>query len=61
MKRSNYQISLDGKLIKKTLKLYKQGMTYRQMEPMIGKSRQWISLMIRKHDPKAFSIVDKVV
>lgn len=56
MKRSKYQLKGEQDLVKKTIKFYKQGMTYRQIEPLIGRSRQWISNHIREKLPEAFEI-----
>lgn len=58
MKKSRYQLKKEQDLVKKTINLYKQGMTYREMEPHIGRSRQWISRMIRMYHPEAFKVVD---
>jgi hypothetical protein len=58
MKISKYQQRNREQLVKKTITLYKQGFSYRQMEPIIGKSRQWISTVIREFHPEAF--VDNV-
>lgn len=57
MRKSKYQLKSKQDLIKKTIALYKQGMTYRQMEPLIGRSRQWISDVIREHHPEAFEVI----
>lgn len=59
MKRSKYQVKAEQDLVRKTINLYKQGMSYRQMEPIVGKSRQWISRKIRQFHPQAFGTVDK--
>lgn len=55
MKRSKYQLKKEKDLVKKTVQLYQQGMTYRQIEPIIGRSRQWISATIKVHLPEAFT------
>jgi len=59
MRKSKYQLKDRQDLVKKTVSLYKQGMTYRQMEPLVGRSRQWISTTIREHLPEAFEVINK--
>jgi transposase-like protein len=42
MKFSKYQIKQRNALKTKAIKLYKQGLTLRQVAPIIGKSSQWV-------------------
>ncbi len=42
MKFSKYQSKQRNALKKKAIKLYKQGLTLRQVGPIVGKSRHWV-------------------
>jgi len=58
MKRSKYQMLLQPNLTKQAVKLYKQGLTMREVGSKLGKSRTWVWRIIQKELPQAFSVTN---
>jgi transposase-like protein len=47
-KLSNYQLKKRENLKKKAIKLYKQGLTTREIAPLVRKSHTWIAQAIKE-------------
>jgi transposase-like protein len=47
---SKYQKEKINKLKKKAVKLYRQGLTLRDIEPIVGKSYEWIRGAVKELD-----------
>jgi hypothetical protein len=54
MKTSIYQNQFKLKLRKKSVELYKKGLSTREIGLIVGKSHQWVSKVIRHELPEAF-------
>jgi len=52
MKRSIYQIKRIEELKKKAIQLYKQGYTLRQVGQLVGRSHQWVALVLKEKNVK---------
>jgi transposase-like protein len=52
MKRSIYQIKKLEQLKKQAVQLYKQGYTLRQVGQLIGRSHQWVALVLKEKNVK---------
>lgn len=59
MKKSKFQISLEKDLKNQTVKLYKQGLTMREVAEKVGKSRMWVCRVVNDNIKNPFGIVDK--
>lgn len=62
MKRSKYQLKNEIDLEKKTIMLYKTGLTMREVAEKVGRSRMYVCRVVNEYLPKAFSVttIDKV-
>lgn len=63
MKRSKYQLKSEVDLEKKTIALYKTGLTMREVGEKVGKSRSYVWRIVNKYLPKAFDVtsLDKML
>jgi len=52
MKRSVYQIQKIEKLKKKAIQLYRQGYTLREVGRVVGRSHQWVALVLKEKNIK---------
>ena len=52
MKRSVYQIQKIEQLKKKAIQLYRQGYTLREVGKVIGRSHQWVALVLKEKNIK---------
>jgi len=52
MKRSIYQIKRIEELKKKAIRLYKQGIPLREVGKLVGRSHQWVWLVLREKNVK---------
>lgn len=59
MKKSKFQISLEKDLKTQTIKLYKQGLTMREVAEKVGKSRMWVCRIVNENIKDPFGDVDK--
>lgn len=62
MKRSRYQLKPEADLAKKTIALYKTGLTMREVAEKVGRSRMYVCRVVNQYLPKAFDVTtfDKV-
>jgi transposase-like protein len=52
MKRSIYQIQRIEQLKKKAIQLYRQGYTLREVGKVVGRSHQWVALVLKEKNIK---------
>jgi len=52
MKRSIYQIKKLEQVKKKAIQLYRQGYTLRQVGQLVGRSHQWVALVLKEKNIK---------
>ena len=52
MKRSVYQIQKIEQLKKKAIQLYRQGYTLREVGRVVGRSHQWVALVLKEKNIK---------
>ncbi len=51
MKPSKYQLRRKAELVKKAQKLYKQGLSTREIAPLIDRSHAWVALAVKETAP----------
>lgn len=57
MKQSIYQIEKINKTKDKAIMLYKQGLTTREVGKIIGRSHQWVAVVVKNNTHKLSTII----